>query len=43
LKTDDDNLLNVSSKLTDWRNHGFNNDYARSVEATGQIDFKRLF
>jgi len=42
-KADDSNLLNITSKVTNWQNHGFNNDYDTSVEAAGQINFQRLF
>jgi hypothetical protein len=42
-QADSDNLVNVTSKLTDWRNCGYNDQYGTSVEATGQLNFARLF
>jgi hypothetical protein len=42
-KADDSNLVHLSSKLTDWQNHGYNNLTDSNVEATGQINFQRLF
>jgi hypothetical protein len=42
-KADADNLLNLSSKFTDWQNCGYNNQDDNTVEAAGQINYQRVF
>ena len=36
-------LLNVTSHLTDWQNHGFDGDDSPSVEEAGQLNFQKTF
>ncbi len=42
-KADEQNLLNITSKFTDWRNLGYNSQTDSTIEASGQINFQRVF